>query len=62
MNLHALLREKAEALYPGESGLVALDWWNGNRNVLGNSRLSGMILGMTLTTKPEEKANERKEE
>ena len=54
ISLHQLLREKAAPRKPGESGLLALDWWNGNRNVLGNSRLSGMILGMTLTTKPED--------
>lgn len=51
---HALLTEKASALRPGESGLVALDWWNGNRSVLVDVDLTGMILGMTLQTKPEE--------
>lgn len=54
ISIHKLLREKASALKPGESGLVALDWQNGNRSVLMDSDLSGMILGMTLTTKPEE--------
>lgn len=39
---------------PGESGLVALDWWNGNRSVLTDIDLTGMLLGMTLQTKPEE--------
>ena len=39
---------------PGESGLLALDWWNGSRSPLKNDRLSGTILGLTLTTKPEE--------
>jgi L-ribulokinase len=34
VNIHQLLEEKAAALRPGESGLVALDWWNGNRSVL----------------------------
>ncbi len=53
-NIHAYLREKAEKLKPGESGLVALDWWNGNRSVLVDVDLSGMMLGMTLQTKPEE--------
>jgi len=51
---HALLNELAAALKPGESGLLALDWWNGNRCVLEDANLSGMILGMTLQTKPEE--------
>ncbi|PYZ95967.1 ribulokinase [Alteribacter lacisalsi] len=54
MNIHELLSEKAEKLSPGESGLIALDWWNGNRSVLVDTQLSGMILGMTLQTKAEE--------
>lgn len=54
IDMHALLTEKASALKPGESGLVALDWWNGNRSVLVDVDLTGMIMGMTLTTKPEE--------
>lgn len=53
-NIHAYLREKAEKLAVGESGLVALDWWNGNRSVLVDVDLTGMIVGMTLQTKPEE--------
>ncbi len=39
---------------PGETGLVTLDWWNGNRSILSDSALSGMIVGMTLATKPED--------
>ena len=54
IDLHALLTEKAGALRPGESGLLALDWWNGNRSVLVDVDLTGLMLGMTLTTKPEE--------
>lgn len=54
INIHELLTEKAAALKVGESGLVALDWWNGNRSVLVDVDLTGLILGMTLTTKPEE--------
>jgi L-ribulokinase len=54
IDLHAFLTEKAERLKPGESGLVALDWWNGNRSVLVDVDLTGMIAGMTLTTRPEE--------
>ena len=53
VNLHTLLTEKAEKLAVGETGLVALDWFNGNRSVLDDSRLSGVILGLTLGTKPE---------
>ncbi|NLO34757.1 MAG: ribulokinase [Clostridiaceae bacterium] len=52
-SIHQVLREKAMRLGPGESGLVALDWWNGNRSVLADADLSGLLLGMTLTTRPE---------
>lgn len=48
------LTRKARALGVGESGLLALDWWNGNRCILGSSELSGMIMGLTLNTRPEE--------
>ncbi|MGI6336176.1 MAG: ribulokinase [Eubacteriales bacterium] len=54
LNIHAYLTELAEKLAPGESGLVALDWWNGNRSVLVDAELTGLIVGMTLRTKPEE--------
>lgn len=54
VNIHTLLAEKAQKLAVGESGLVALDWWNGNRSVLVDVDLTGMILGCTLLTKPEE--------
>lgn len=53
-NIHKYLREKAEKLAVGESGLVALDWWNGNRSCLVDVDLTGVLLGMTLQTKPEE--------
>lgn len=51
---HQLLEEKAVALKPGESGLLALDWWNGNRSVLVDVDLTGLIIGQTLATRPEE--------
>ena len=51
---HEILQERAMRQKPGESGLVALDWWNGNRSVLVDVDLTGMMLGMTLQTKPEE--------
>jgi L-ribulokinase len=54
ISIHRLLEEKASALKPGVSGLLALDWWNGNRSVLVDVDLTGMMLGMTLLTKPEE--------
>jgi len=49
---HETLTKEAESLKPGQSGLIALDWFNGNRTVLVDQRLSGMLLGMTLATPP----------
>ncbi len=54
VNIHEYLEAKAAALRPGESGLVALDWWNGNRSVLVDVDLTGLLIGATLATKPEE--------
>ncbi len=54
VDIHALLEEKAAQLKPGESGLLALDWWNGNRSVLVDVDLTGLLIGATLSTKPEE--------
>jgi L-ribulokinase len=54
LDIHQLLEEKAAGLKPGESGLLALDWWNGNRSVLVDVDLTGLLLGATLATKPEE--------
>ena len=54
ISIFQLLAEKAGAKKPGESGLVALDWWNGNRSILVDGQLSGMLLGCTLQTKVED--------
>lgn len=54
VNIHQLLTEKANKLKVGESGLLALDWWNGNRSTLVDADLTGVLLGTTLLTKPEE--------
>ena len=54
IGLHESLTKKAAKLKPGQSGLLALDWNNGNRTVLVDQRLTGLILGQTLHTKPEE--------
>ncbi len=54
LNIHQLLEEKAARLKPGQSGLLALDWWNGNRSVLVDVDLTGMLVGATLATKAEE--------
>ncbi len=49
-----VLIERAARLAPGESGILALNWWNGNRCILVDSDLSGLFVGMTLQTRPEE--------
>ncbi|MFH0963317.1 MAG: ribulokinase [Planctomycetota bacterium] len=54
IELHALLEEKASKLRPGETGLLALDWHNGNRSVLVDAELSGLVLGLHLNTRAEE--------
>jgi L-ribulokinase len=51
---HENLTEKAAKLKPGQSGLLALDWNNGNRTILVDQRLTGLLLGQTLHTRPEE--------
>jgi L-ribulokinase len=51
---HDALTAEAAALKPGQSGLLALDWHNGNRTVLVDQRLTGMILGLTLHSTPGE--------
>ena len=54
VDIHSLLAEKAASLNTGESGILALDWWNGNRSILVDADLTGLLLGCTLNTKPEE--------
>ncbi len=49
-HLHRTLTQEAGALRPGQSGLLALDWNNGNRTILVDSRLTGLLLGQTLHT------------
>ncbi len=51
---HEELTKGALKLQPGESGLLALDWNNGNRTILVDQQLSGLILGQTLYTTPAE--------
>jgi len=51
---HDALSEEAEKMAPAESGLLALDWNNGNRTVLVDQRLTGLLLGQTLHTRPAE--------
>ena len=51
---HEELTKAAAKLKPGESGLVALDWNNGNRTILVDQRLTGLLVGQTLYTTPGE--------
>lgn len=53
-DLHQHLEAEAAKLKPGESGLLALDWWNGNRSVLVDVDLSGLLIGATLATRAPE--------
>src|SRR5207247_1395390 len=50
LGIHELLEQQATKLRPGETGLLALDWWNGNRSVLVDAELSGLLVGMSLQT------------
>jgi len=51
---HEALTKGAAGLLPGESGLLALDWNNGNRTILVDQRLTGLLVGQTLYTTPAE--------
>jgi len=51
---HEALTERAAKLKPGQSGLLALDWNNGNRTILVDQRLTGLLMGQTLHTRAEE--------
>ena len=53
-DVHAILAAEAAQLRPGESGLLALDWWNGNRSILVDVDLTGLLLGATLATRAPE--------
>jgi L-ribulokinase len=49
--LHQYLEQEAANQKPGEHGLIALDWWNGNRSVLVDADLTGLLVGGTLATR-----------
>ncbi|MDX1991215.1 MAG: ribulokinase [bacterium] len=51
LNLHEYLEQEAARQKPGEHGLIALDWWNGNRSTLVDTELSGLLIGATLATR-----------
>ena len=54
ISIHQLLTEKLSGYKAGQSGLLALDWFNGVRSPLMDFNLNGLIMGMNLLTKPEE--------
>jgi L-ribulokinase len=54
IDLHSLLEREAGKLKVGESGLLALDWINGNRSTLVDVDLTGLIVGLTLSTRAPE--------
>ncbi len=54
LSMHQYLTSLVEGQQPGQSGLLALDWWNGCRSVLVNADLTGLLVGASLTTRPEE--------
>ena len=54
IGIHEYLEQEAAKQQVGEHGLIALDWWNGNRSTLVDVDLNGMILGMTLATRAPE--------
>ncbi len=51
VDIHGFLETEAAKQRPGESGLIALDWWNGNRSTLVDADLSGLLIGATLATR-----------
>jgi L-ribulokinase len=54
LTIYQSLEKHAAGVKPGESGLLALDWWNGNRSVLVDADLSGLLIGLTLRSRPHE--------
>jgi L-ribulokinase len=54
VSLHELLSEMSAGQAVGEHGLIALDWHSGNRSVLVDHDLSGLVAGLTLATRPED--------
>ena len=54
IGLHEYLTELAEQQQVGEHGLIALDWHSGNRSILVDHELSGVMVGLTLQTRPED--------
>lgn len=55
VSVFQVLGERASRQRIGQSGLVALDWFNGNRSILVDAELSGLVVGETLQTRPEDR-------
>jgi L-ribulokinase len=53
-NVHEYLSALAAQQAVGQHGLVALDWVNGNRSILVDAELSGVVVGLTMSTRPED--------
>lgn len=53
-DIFGYMSEKAKKLSPGSNGIIALDWWNGNRTPYVNGGLRGMLVGLDINTAPEE--------
>ncbi len=54
IDIFSYMRDKAVRLSPGSNGIIALDWWNGNRTPYVNGGLRGMLVGLDINTAPEE--------
>jgi L-ribulokinase len=54
LGIHEYLTALADEQGVGEHGLLALDWWNGNRSILVDHNLRGVIVGLSLATRPED--------
>ena len=54
LGIHTYLRSLVEGEKPGAAGLLALDWFNGNRREILDANLSGLVMGMNIKTRPEE--------
>ena len=53
-DIFSLLERRAQTMNPGETGLLCLDWFNGNRSTLQDGGLSGLVMGLTIGTRAED--------
>jgi L-ribulokinase len=54
VSIHELLTSLSAEQAVGEHGLVALDWWSGNRSILVDHELTGVFVGLTLSSRAED--------